>query len=358
MSILFELDYEVRPYRPGDEEQIVPLLQIVFNGWRTLDFWRWKYLDNPFKASVVAVGVSDGRIIGVSCTIFKRVKIGDRVILCSYGTDAGVHPDFRRMGVHTNISKLKTELRSKVGVKLNYWATENPILIEHQLNPQHVFPHSLLYFYRIRDVGLHLRVKPAGTRTRLGLHALKLLNTLKNAMSPEPPNRDIRISEIQSFDDGIDAFWDEVKGHHDFIVERTREHLNWSYCDPRAGDFTVKQAEEDGRILGYIVLETRGGEGYPEAEIVDLLAVPGRLDAADALLADATRRFDDGGVNFVKAMVVDGHPYMGLYGRHGFLNVRRKIHVLYYSVPGREAEHKMLESTAAGKVHLSRGDLI
>jgi hypothetical protein len=36
------MDFEVRFYRPGDEDQIVPLLQLAFNEWNNLDFWRWK----------------------------------------------------------------------------------------------------------------------------------------------------------------------------------------------------------------------------------------------------------------------------------------------------------------------------
>jgi GNAT superfamily N-acetyltransferase len=358
MKILFELEYEIRPYHPGDEEQIVPLLQLVFNGWRTLDFWRWKYRDNPLKKSIVVVGVSDKRIIGVGCTVFKRVKIGDKITLCCYGTDTGVHPDFRRKGVYSSISKLVREIRRKEGAIFNFFGTENPIVSEYHTKTDHVFPHPLLYLYRIRDLGLHLRKRHSGIRTRLGFYALKLVNTLKNAIAPEFLSGHINISEIRSFGDGIDAFWDEVKDSYDFILERTRKNLNWSYCDPRAGDFTVKQAEEDGRILGYIVIEKGGDEEYPEAEIVDLLTVPRRLDAADALLADAVRCLDDGGVNLVKAMALDGNPYKRLYERHGFLNVRRKIHVIYYSVPGREDEHKILESTAARKAHLSRGDLI
>jgi len=247
-----EMDYKVREYRPGDEEQIVPLLQLVFNGWRDLDFWRWKYLDNPLKMNIIAVAEIDGRIIGSDGAVFKRIKVGDNVLLGNYGTDGGVHPDFRRMGVYKNISILKTELRRKAGIELNYFCTENPIVIELFSKTHFIFPYFLLFFNRIRDMGLHNRFNPseslsAGVR-RLGLHAIKLLNDLRNTISPSPPvNKDIQVSEIDEFDDRAEAFWDEIKDGYDFIVERTGEHLNWSYCDPRGGDFKVKLAEEDGR---------------------------------------------------------------------------------------------------------------
>ena len=61
------------------------------------------------------------------------------------------------------------------------------------------------------------------------------------------------IKKISAFDERIDEFWKIVNDNHDFILERGREYLNWRYCDFRAGEFIVEQAEEDGKILGYIV---------------------------------------------------------------------------------------------------------
>ena len=72
------MDFEVRLYRPGDEKQIVPLLSLSFEGWNSLDFWRWKYQDNPTKMNLISVVLSGDRIIGVSGSIFKRIKIGNK----------------------------------------------------------------------------------------------------------------------------------------------------------------------------------------------------------------------------------------------------------------------------------------
>ena len=49
---MLELDYNIREYEPGEEEQIVSLLDIVFDEWPSfdincskMDFWKRKYLD-------------------------------------------------------------------------------------------------------------------------------------------------------------------------------------------------------------------------------------------------------------------------------------------------------------------------
>jgi hypothetical protein len=216
-------------------------------------------------------------------------------------------------------------------------------------------------------MGLHNRFNPseslsAGVR-RLGLHAIKLLNDLRNTISPSPPvNKDIQVSEIDEFDDRAEAFWDEIKDGYDFIVERTGEHLNWSYCDPRGGDFTVKLAEEDGRMLGYSVLRMDDGGVYPRGEVIDLLTVPSRMDVADALLADATGVFDDNGINVCSTRLLEGHYYERVFRRHGFLKMKRKIHVFYQCPEMDDAFARrvkgILDMTEAGKVHLSSGDVL
>ena len=78
-------EYEVRLYRPGDEEEIVELLQLVFDEWPDLDLkcsplehWRWKFEDNPLKMNSIAVGESNNRIIGFLHGIYRRIKIGKK----------------------------------------------------------------------------------------------------------------------------------------------------------------------------------------------------------------------------------------------------------------------------------------
>lgn len=215
-------------------------------------------------------------------------------------------------------------------------------------------------------MGLHNRINPSESlKTRvlkLGLHAIKLLNDLRNTLSPPSVNKDIKITEISEFDDRANTFWNEIKDHYDFIVERTREHLNWNYCDPRGGNFTVKLAEEEGRMLGYIVLGMDETREYGKGEIIDLLTVPGNLNVADVLLEDANRFYDDNDINSVTSLVVEGHPYEMVFRRHGFLKLRRKMHVFYQCPEKDEAFARLVkgrvDTTEAGKVHLSRGDLI
>ena len=96
--------------------------------------------------------------------------------------------------------------------------------------------------------------------------------------------------DISEYDERINTFWQNTRNDYHFIIEKNREYLNWRYCDLRSnlkGRYFVKQAEQNGEILGFIVIETRRKEDYSEGYIVDLLALPDRVDVVRKLLLDA-----------------------------------------------------------------------
>src|SRR3990170_8604053 len=84
-------EYSIRPYESGDEEDIVELLKLVFNGWPNFDLdcgpvdhWRWKYLHSPAGKSLIYVGESEGDIVGSSHTYTVNLKMGERILKCGF----------------------------------------------------------------------------------------------------------------------------------------------------------------------------------------------------------------------------------------------------------------------------------
>ena len=68
--------------------------------------------------------------------------------------------------------------------------------------------------------------------------------------------------------------------------------------------------------MGYSVLKiNRLREDYPIGYIVDLLALPDRLEVARVLISDAVRYFDERNINIVNCLTVKGHPYTSLFSR-------------------------------------------
>jgi hypothetical protein len=122
------------------------------------------------------------------------------------------------------------------------------------------------------------------------------------------------ISTIRSFDERMDAFCATAAAPFALVHRRTTSSLNWRYCDPRGGAFTVRLAEQDGHVLGYLVLAARGEIGY----IADVLALPGRLDVVRSLVEDALRILDEAGIVQARCWMPAVHPYNAVLRLYGF----------------------------------------
>ena len=337
-------DYIIRPYRKGDEEEIVKLLELVFNGWphfdlscTPLDHWRWKFEENPLKKISIAVSESDNRIIGCAHLTPQNIKIGSKSLLCFQAMDSAVHPDFRRMGVWNKMDEQRQELLVKADANIHYSISGNPILWAQAMRLGSIrFPRPIIELVRIHDIKLHLKMRPNENALvkKYGYLLLKALNRVRNTLTRTPSiTPGLHIEDVNRFDDRIETFWEEIKDGYSFIQERDRERLNWRYCDSQGGDYVIKQAEEYGSIIGYIVMRiNRYRENYPMGYIIDLLTLPERLDVADALIKEAIRYFDDLKVNIIQCCIVKDHPYEKLYQRHGLLNKRTQLFVSYLPI--------------------------
>jgi len=193
---------------------------------------------------------------------------------------------------------------------------------------------------------------------KYGFHLVNFFNKISNTFRVTGTSeRTFYISEIRSFDDRVNIFWDEIKDHYDFIVERDRDYLNWRYCDPRGGDYVVKQAEDNGRVLGYSILRVnKYKKDYPIGYIVDLLTLPGRLDVADALVAEANKYFDSHNINIIKYLLIRNHPYEKILRKYEFVKSPSKIDLFLKPHDKIDAELNKLKKVTLKKLHFVYGD--
>jgi hypothetical protein len=336
--------YITRPYRLGDEEQIVQLLELVFDGWpkhdlqaTAVDHWRWKYLDFPLKNNITIVSESNDKIIGATHGIFLRIKVGKKRFISQKGADAAVHSEYRRKGVYRNIVRLKQKMLEKCEYHIAYWLTSNPILLKMKWEGSEArpFPHPLVYLVRIQDIDKHLQHNEYDRPDivlKVGYIGAKALSTMEPKRTIKKQS-EFNITEITKFGFEINGLWDKVKDNYDFIVEKTMDYLNWRYCDPRGGNYKTLLARDENQILGYIVYKiNRYRKEYPIGNIMEVLALPNRSDVVDSLIDVVVKRFDSTSVNIVHAQIIKGHPYEALLKRHGFVNARKKSYLNYSPV--------------------------
>ena len=344
-------DYTIRLYSPGDEDKIVKLLIEVFEQWpkfdiecSPIDHWKWKFIDNPSNKDTYTHTVAEinGEIIGVDHGMLFYVKIGEGKYLSEKGADTAISSNYRGQGIYSKLSKLKHNTLSEIGFAFDFSQSNNPIFIKKRQNDpeaEYLFPQLLKSLIKINDVDKHFKnaVKEKDpwkkTLLKIGVHGSKTLNKLSNLLMNTPQLSDVTFKEITRFDDRINTFYEKIKPHYYFIVEKTADYLNWRYCDKRGGSFKVWIAEKNDEIVGYLVLKiNKINVEYPEGYLVDLLALDEREDVADYLTKFAVDYFEGRGVNVVLAQVVRGHPYERIFGKYGLLDTRMRPNLMWRAI--------------------------
>jgi hypothetical protein len=273
--------------------------------------------------------------------------------------DAAVDPRYRERGLYGAILDHAREGSQETDFGLAFWYSTNPRTRRRSSVRQ---PKSLANPIEVLRKPYRARAIVARRRERYGgrmpapLAVLRIeleraFHRLRHRPYWRRAGGDWSITTLERFDERIGGFFDEAARSFDFAVVRTRDYLNWRYFDPAAARFTVRAAEEEGKLLGYLALKITEGEGC----IADLLALPGRTEVVRSLVEDALGCFREAGVERVTCWMISRHPYNGILRRYGFIDSRMDVGFRYRVTNPDEGELDCLADPRA-RIHLTHGD--
>ncbi len=264
-------DYDIRPYRPGDEHRILETFNAVFGegveGYepRTLEEWHWAFRDNPAGNRIWVAEAEDGTIAAQCAALPFRVEIDGRPSTITQGVDSMVHPDHRR------------GLR-RPGL---FVATARP------------------FFETFRGPGkdiLHYGwpVEPAWRigKTFLGYEIVRTQTVLFRTPPAGPTELPAGVERLERFDADAEALYRRCKARWGLSVVRDPEYLNWRFVDHRRFSYDLLGVRgDDGALRGYCIFR-KADLPRPNSGLVMDWLVPeddretGKL-LHDALLAQA-----------------------------------------------------------------------
>jgi hypothetical protein len=354
-------DIKYREYSSGDELKIVELLKEIFPKWRNLTEpyrnWAWKYVECP-ESPEIFVAEDAERLVGVNHRLILSIKIGDSIIRAGYGDDVAVHPDYRQLGVWSELKKFSQKTDTKANAaKFGYLATENPIVKENMAKMGYIASkHTISHLLKIRDQETFLRQKEKkDVVTRIAVATLTGIGEVKQRLASDPqPMNDFEIVEIPKFDQRFDQFWNNIQTGYDYCIVKNSCYLNWKHSRPTVKEHIFKVALNGEDILGYSVLDIRENNDYKEGAVSDIMTLPERQDVANALIEDANEHFIKRDVAAIYLQATTGHPYEKLAFQNGFIDasIQNKTY-FYYRIIDNSIPVDYIENLNPSRIQLS-----
>jgi hypothetical protein len=323
-------DWDVRPYQPGDEEQLVALYARVFGRPRSLAFWRWKLKgrDAPFETVWVAV-TTEGQIIGQYGGIPLRVQLHGQVHPAVHAVEAMTDPAFRRQGMLTRLGSAAHQGWAEAGQAVvlglpnEQWGTRN-----RALGYVTLFPLAWLRFplHIERVVAQRGRVPGPLVGPAAGVGAVGggvWRQVARRTLRRKQQGATLTVEAVTGPDPALDQLWQTLARNFAHFVVRDSAWVNWRFLAAPEQDYRVLLArtatgEPVGTLAYRLVVAPERVTGY----IADLFLAPDAEAVGAALLEAALDDLSARGAGMVLASAVPGSALHGLLRGLRFLPVQ------------------------------------
>lgn len=322
--------WNLRKYMDGDAAGIVELLNIAwrprYGKWHDLDYWRWKYMNNPAGPPVIWLAEdSNKKIIGHYSVIPMVMKVGNAYVRGSFSSDAATHPEYQGKGVFSSIVN-----------RCYFDVAQNDIPITYRfanpnLGPTYKRYERLGHICFIVQMIKLLNSELPSSKSRRSKLPSSADARRPNEIDESTSNR-LEVERIDRFDQGIDRFWDEISNDFPIIVRRDHRYLNWRYVENPAKEYIIYTASRGRRIHGYCVLDELCRDNLKLGAIVDILGLQDRWNSVECLIQTALATFDEHNADAAFTTISEEHRYKALFARAGFVTYRRRHHALCASI--------------------------
>lgn len=346
----------VRVPTEADIPAMVSLLVRAFGHWPRHpdpmippeEHLRWKLDNHEIARTIHTVAELDGRMISVRLRLMQTVLIRGRPALLRQAVDDAVDPEFQGRGVNREMTRYFNDHLRTGDVAMNF---STSVTAHKRLEEGFTtLGRELVVLYRALGLRALSSSGPGADSFGRRVRARGLLRALAAGARPRRLGS-VEIRGLDRFPESADRLFEESARHFDWILLRSASYLNWRYAHPSAGRYGIRGAFEGDDLTGYCVTRIGG----PCAQVADLLALPGRSDVADALVANALEVAAASGAGAVVCWLPCDHPYYELVRRRGF--------VVTGSNPGCAMRSEKLGPDALAflerpetRVHLTAGD--
>lgn len=297
------LEWELVPFKTGDEKQIIALMQgdlelrkskAIFNE----RFWNWKYKENSagYYPNWICLAESnvDGlnkEIVGHYTLIPVYLEIDRAKVLCSQSVDTLTQKEFRGRGIFTELAKECYQRAEESGIYLLYgYPNEDsyPGFVK-KLGWSDIFAvEELVYILNPEKVSSIKFKNPI--LKQLGRLFLFFRFGYFNHAAERGPKRNYHIVQNYDFSDEHVQVAQTTRQSYRFFVDRSLEYLRWRYLEnPIDKEVIIRSFSKSNGLSGFYVFKMKK---YPHrgnlivGHIMELMASPDNLDVMNYMLSD------------------------------------------------------------------------
>jgi len=306
----------VRPFREGDETQLVALFASVFGTSIDEPHWRWK-LDHATPAVPnVLLAMSNDRPVFQYAGIPTSFSIAGKHVDAMVSVDTMTAPDFRRRGLLTRVASDAYARWREAGISFVFglpneqWGSRASAL-------------GWLPLFRLQRMLLPLKPE-AMLAHRLSLpwlRKLPLATTLWNGLFSRPPTPDpaIEVRSVANAGPEFDALWERCANDARFSVVRDRHWVEWRFLSCPSRKYHVRLAMRGRDPVGYCAWHLVDSGGRRRAFLAELSCLRNDEAARNTLLAGLIRELRALDAEFLSTLAVEGtHTHRWLRGSHFF----------------------------------------
>ncbi|SFR92103.1 Acetyltransferase (GNAT) domain-containing protein [Halomicrobium zhouii] len=250
--------YSIRWFRSGDADGVRALFEDALGRTRSRAYVDWKYVDDPYLSHVpINVAERDGNLVGVQAYLPCRLRRADRTVLALQPADAVIHPDHRRNGLYTRMTRQAID-RYEAGepsLFFNY-PTEGALGAQRKLGWESLG--ALDVFYRIQRPSAFLAdaledaLGGAGGRTLERVADVLARGALSALDRAGTPSGSFRVESHEEAPAALLASLYERSVPERLHVEREAQFYEWWLADP-THDYRTYVARSRGDPVAALV---------------------------------------------------------------------------------------------------------
>jgi hypothetical protein len=322
--------FEIRSYKPGDENAICALFERVFGkpmgATESIRHWQWEFLENPLKPVSIMLAWDGKRLVSQEAANLLRVYSDGKEYLGLQIFDTMTDPSYEGLGIFTATAKKFYKELSDQGYQFVFGFPNANVIYARtkKLSWKIIYPTPI--YVRPLDMGPFIRKKTKSNL--LGKYGSKLTIRLFSAIEnfmPKKHNPAIEIRKENAFDKWTNELWDKCKGQHRLWVVRDYKYLSWRYNMRPESTYNLYSAWMQGNIIGYIITTEKIRNEGKVVFIADVLSDIKVDGVVDALLKTVIYESAGNGASLISSMIMPNSVYYSAFRRNLFMRLPQKL---------------------------------